>query len=196
MKVTGSTDAAKMTQDKDELHMFCEQLYEEVALPAHIRAHCLAVGDLSGWMAERLTEHGALLDIELCRSGGYLHDLMRLAPDHPAAAAAFLRSRGYPALADVVKEHMSPEKPPDTICDAAAIVFLADKLIRETERVTLRERYQKALRHRDVRARVLRDIGLCERLISEFEEITGEKLVPSEEGEESVTQRREREDGT
>ena len=41
----------------------CAQLYEEVRLPAHIRAHCRAVGDLAARMAESLISRGACLDV-------------------------------------------------------------------------------------------------------------------------------------
>lgn len=158
----------------------CGKLYEEVSLPAHIRAHCLAVGDLAGWMAEKLTEYGAFLDVELCRSGGYLHDLLRLQPRHPEAARDFLEKRGYLALAKVVREHSGFEgmlaAGPVSISQEPAIVCLADKLIRETERVTLEQRYQKAFAHENVNPRILRDLQICRRLSEEFEAITGEKL--------------------
>lgn len=158
----------------------CEAFYEEVSLPDHIREHCFAVGELAGWMAERLVEHGAFLDVELCRSGGYLHDLLRLEPHHAEAAGAFLEERGYFALAEVVRAHMGfPESSaPEqiTVCRESAVVCLADKLIRETRRVTLEQRYQKALAHENVKPRILRDLQICRRLAEEFEVITGEKL--------------------
>lgn len=93
----------------------CEGWYEETGLLPHIRAHCLAVGELAGWMAERLTEHGACLDIELCRSGGYLHDLCRLSENHEAAAGTYLRERGYRALAEVAERHRGFAEQPKTV---------------------------------------------------------------------------------
>lgn len=154
----------------------CEAWYEEAGLPERVRAHCRAVGTLAGWMAERLTEHGACLDIELCRSGGYLHDLCRLSAHHEAAAGVFLRTRGYLALADVVERHRGFESEPGSICEEWAVVCLADKLIREDRRVSLEERYQKAFAHAPVKERILRDIRICHRLKEEFEVMTGERL--------------------
>ncbi len=153
-----------------------EAWYEETGLPEHVRAHCRAVGDLAGWMAERLTEHGACLDIELCRSGGYLHDLCRLSAHHEAAAGVFLRARGYLALADIAERHRGFETEPESICEEWAVVCLADKLIREDKRVSLKERYQKAFAHPPVKERILRDIKVCQRLKEEFEVMTGERL--------------------
>ncbi len=154
----------------------CKDWYREADLPSHIQAHCLAVGELAGWMAERLTEHGACLDTELCRSGGYLHDLFRLSKDHEAKAGAFLREKGYLALAKIVEGHHSFSREPETVCEECTIVCLADKLIQEDRRVTPRERYQKAFTYHPVKERILRDLKICEKLMEEFEVITGEKL--------------------
>lgn len=153
----------------------CREFYEEVSLPEHIRAHCLSVGELAGRMAERLVKHGAFLDVELCRSGGYLHDLLRSEPYHAKAAGAFLRERGYLALAEVVGAHMEFLKPA-TICRESVIVCLADKLICGTERVTPEQRYQEAFAHENMKPQVQRDLQICRRLTEEFEIITGEKL--------------------
>lgn len=154
----------------------CAQLYEEVRLPAHIRAHCRAVGDLAARMAETLISRGACLDVELCRSGGYLHDLCRLQPHHEQAAAIFLEEKGYGALAEIAGAHGGFAKEPESICRESAIVFLADKLVQEDRRVTVAERYQKALGKNPVKERVRKNIALCRRLIAEFEERTGERL--------------------
>ena len=192
----------------------CEEFYREVSLPDHIREHCLAVGELAGWMAERLVEHGAFLDVELCRSGGYLHDLLRLEPHHAKAAGIFLRERGYLALAEIVEAHMGFSEPDEaerkqpgsggtdntegrqagivteqkgavreravpqevSVCRESAVVCLADKLIRGTQRVTLEQRYQKAFAYGEVKPRILRDMQICRRLAEEFEVMTGERL--------------------
>ncbi len=154
----------------------CEAWYEETGLPEHIQAHCRAVGALAGWMAERLTEHGACLDVELCRSGGCLHDLCRLSKGHEAAAGAFLRERGYLALAEVVERHRGFEADPESVCEEWAIVCLADKLILEDRRVSLTERYRKAFAHNPVKERIRRDVRICQRLKEEFEVMTGEQL--------------------
>ncbi len=154
----------------------CEDWYREINLPSHIRAHCLAVGELAGWMAERLTEHGACLDIELCRSGGYLHDLCRLLKEHEAEAGVFLRERGYGALARVVERHRGFETEPKTVCEEGVIVCLADKLVKEERRVSPEVRYQKAFTYDPVKEWILRDLRICRKLLEEFEVMTGEQL--------------------
>lgn len=154
----------------------CEALYEKAGLPEHIRAHCRAVGELAGSVADRLTAHGACLDIELCRSGGYLHDLCRLSGNHEAAAGVFLRREGYAALAGIAEKHKGFTEEPETICEESVIVRVADKLIREDKRVPLEVRYEKALRMDHVKERILNDIRILRRLTEEYEVITGERL--------------------
>lgn len=154
----------------------CQSWYEEMGLPMHIRTHCLAVGELAGSLAERLTEHGVCLDIELCRSGGYVHDLCRLSREHETAACAFLRKKGYLALADIAQRHGGFEAEPATVCEEGTLVCLADKLIQEERRVTLDVRYKKAFTHALVKEKILKTVRICRKLIEEFEMVTGEKL--------------------
>lgn len=154
----------------------CESWYEEVKLPEHIRAHCRGVGNLAGWMAETLVKNGACLDVELCRSGGFLHDLLRLEKNHEKAAGIFLRNKGYQALAEVVESHRGFVHRPDSVCREDVIVCLADKLIQETDRVSLEVRYGKALGQRIIKEEKLNDFRICRRLVQEFEVITGEGL--------------------
>ena len=158
----------------------CEELYEICALPEHIRAHCRAVGELAARMAERLIFCGRCLDVELCRSGGYLHDIRRLEKNHGPAGGAYLRSLGYDALAAVVEEHMKLKDPETAELGESVIVFLADKLIKETERIDPIRRYAKAVRAVPAGTsdgeRIRADMRACLRLSGEFEKITGEKL--------------------
>lgn len=154
----------------------CKKLFLEADVPSHIWEHCRAVGELAGHMAQTLADHGAFLDVELARSGGFLHDLMRLRSSHEKEAGSFLRERGYLALAEVAERHGGFEREPAGICEEGAIVCLADKLIRETKRVSLEERYQKALSHKEVKERILRDMQICRRLKEEYEVMTGEQL--------------------
>ncbi|MBR5510561.1 MAG: HD domain-containing protein [Lachnospiraceae bacterium] len=155
----------------------CEQLYQAAGLPVHIRAHCRAVGELSAHMAHALNRKGYSLNVELCRDGGYVHDICRLSSGHEKAAGIFLREKGYVQLAEVAERHRGfEENEPETICEEWVIVCLADKLIQEDKRVTLEQRYQKALEKKPIKDRILRDIRILKRLLKEYEVITGEQL--------------------
>ena len=88
----------------------------------------------------------------------------------------FLEEKGYLALAAVTGAHRGFEQEPDTLCREDVLVCLADKLIMENRRVSLEERYRKALEKKEVKKRILQDIEICRRLIKEFEVMTGERL--------------------
>lgn len=160
----------------------CEALYEQAELLPHIRAHCRAVGALAEHIARALIAHGYCLDAQLCYSGGALHDILRLTEQHSREGSALLRGMGFNAAADMVLKHNFIER------DAAgrplfseqSIVCLADKLVRETERVTVDRRYEKVLEmfkpDTEIGQKILENIALCRVLIDEFEKITGERL--------------------
>lgn len=158
----------------------CAELYREMYLPENIRRHCIAVGNLAGKMAERLIENGACLDVELCRSGGYVHDICRLLPCHEKRAGEFLEQKGYLALAEIAKAHGGFTEMPRSICQERVIVCLADKLVQETKRVTLWQRYQKAFRNPVVKPSIKKSYYICCRLVKEYEERTGEKLYAAD----------------
>jgi len=71
-----------------------------------------------------------------------LHDIAKGQPGHAEAGAALVEDLGYPAVADVIRQHMSMNF--DGATNEAAIVFLADKLVRQDRRVSLEERYQSS----------------------------------------------------
>jgi CTP:molybdopterin cytidylyltransferase MocA len=159
-------------------------LLNDAKTPQHIREHCRVVAELALRMARRLNIAGQCLDSELCRSAAALHDMNRLEQHHSQVAADTLRRLGYDAVARVVGAHDSAEGfVPDTFSESL-VVFIADKLVRETERVTLEERYRPALKRfsaaTDIGQRILRDKALCREAISHYEELTGDRLHVAE----------------
>lgn len=158
----------------------CENLYKEMYMPENIRRHCYAVGELAAQLAEKLIESGACLDVELCRSGGFLHDLCRLLPHHENQAREYLRKKGYLALGEIVGMHGKFETMPDSICKESVLVCLADKLIRETRRVTIQERYEKAFQYGTVKPAIQKSYQICCLLAKEYEERTGERLYAAD----------------
>lgn len=87
-----------------------EQAYEmlnEYGTPPHVIKHCEAVSAVAYKVGSRLKEKGVLVDPELARIAGLLHDIARLDEDHQTAAANWLRERGYDELADIIAVHMT-----------------------------------------------------------------------------------------
>lgn len=120
----------------------CLTLLRAVPLPEKVVAHCLAVAAEAERIAEALADAGLCLDRTLLRQAALLHDLARPEHDHAAVGADWLRSLGYGQIADIVRQHHELEH--ETL-DEAAVVYLADKCIREDRRVPLRERFTQSL---------------------------------------------------
>jgi len=148
----------------------------------NIRAHCEAVAALTTRMAQSLNVHGFGLDLTLSRSAALIHDINRLEKNHAAVAAVNLCALGYDALAEVVGKHNDSLilGEGDTMLNEANIVFVVDKMVRETELVSIDERYALALEEfpesTAIGKRARHDVESCKTLLSRYVEITGDKL--------------------
>lgn len=78
--------------------------------------------------------NGYIFDQKLVRSGALLHDIARLQRHHTKTGAELFLQLGYPEISQIISQHHGLL---ETKLDEAAIVFLADKLIQETQRVTI-----------------------------------------------------------
>ena len=98
-------------------------------------AHCRAVAAEALRIAEALP---LPLDRELLESAALLHDVARKGKDHARLGAAGLRELGYHDAAMIVEQHH--DRRGDAV-DEAALLYLADKCLREERRVTIEERF-------------------------------------------------------
>ena len=115
-----------------------ERLLEAAAPPERVRAHCRAVAA----EAERIATALPLpLDRELLAGAALLHDVARTLPRHPAAGGEWLRALGYDGAAALVEQHHDLE---ETELREAAILYLADKCIQGTVRVSVEERFARS----------------------------------------------------
>jgi HD superfamily phosphodiesterase len=92
-------------------------------------------------IATRLSERGVRIDRQLVIAASLLHDIAKGEPGHAEVGATIVASLGYPAVADIIRQHMAMAFD-GTTPNEASIVFLADKLVRMDRRVTLEERYK------------------------------------------------------
>lgn len=131
----------------------CRHLWERYGTPDPVRAHCRAVCEESLLLGGQLIEAGMPVDIPLLTGGALLHDLMRHKKDHPGEGARCLLKEGYPLVAKIVLRHHDWERRPEPDDRAeigergtieAALVYLADKYIQGTEKVTLQQRFEKS----------------------------------------------------
>lgn len=141
----------------------CERIWERYHTAERVRSHCRAVSELALEYGRRLQKAGYPVDLELIRSAALLHDVLRQKEDHPLEGAKAVIREGYPKLASLILRHhdwyrtmdgSGKEGPflPDKASGAgwlpeAAILYLADKEMFGTVRVTLEERFSQSQRH-------------------------------------------------
>ena len=109
-------------------------LLEISKMPEHLRRHSEAVSRKALSMAVELQSTGRMLDLNLIRSAALLHDIGKGHPDH-AAAASFLQENGYGRAAEIVQTASQTGSETQKQADETLIVYLADKMIRETGRI-------------------------------------------------------------
>lgn len=133
----------------------CMALLHAAGTPARVIAHCRAVAEEALRLADRLPADEAAPDRRLLYAAALLHDVARTEPNHAETGAAWVRALGYPEVADVIALHHDFDG--DRL-DEAALLFLADKYVRGTERVSLEERFAaSAERCADEEARAAHD---------------------------------------
>ena len=116
--------------------LLAEQLLLAAAPGERVTAHCRTVASESMRIAEALP---LPLDRELLVSAALLHDVARGEPHHAALGAAWLNELGYSEAAALIAQHHDLKT--DAL-DEAAILYLADKCIREDLRVSVEERFR------------------------------------------------------
>ena len=106
------------------------------------KAHCCAVAELADTLCSALRDRGMSLDAEAVHAAALLHDLAKGERDHPAVGALWLRELGYPKIGEIVRQHNDLDA---VELSEAAVVFLADKSVRGSKRVSLDERFSASL---------------------------------------------------
>ncbi|MGM9541935.1 MAG: histidine phosphatase family protein [Candidatus Limivicinus sp.] len=113
-----------------------EKLLLAAAPGEQVTAHSRAVAK------EALRIAGALpltLDKALLESAALLHDIARSQPEHALLGSQWLRELGYDRAAELVESHHDWES---GSLDERAILYIADKCVREDRRVRLEERFE------------------------------------------------------
>ncbi len=129
----------------------CMEMWEHYHTPENVRMHCRAVCVQALRIGNALNQAGCELNLQMIRSEALLHDVARAKPHHTEEGARILRREGYPELAEMIRIHHDLTKggyewnanaePCET-----EVVYLADKLTKETRTVTLEERFADSRR--------------------------------------------------
>jgi hypothetical protein len=112
--------------------------------------HGLKVRQVAVKLCRALNRVGESFDEERVEAAAFLHDIARGEADHALAGARRLRSLGFAAVAGLVASHTDLPAEEIAAPGEAALVYLADKLVKEDGLVPLEQRFAAALeRFRD-----------------------------------------------
>ncbi len=159
----------------------CRTLMTEILKVDHrIRRHCRAVTDIALGLGVALNRAGGRVNLHLIRAAGLLHDVAKSTPDHARAGARMLHDLGYPAVADVVGQHMDVRLRKDAPPCEAEIIYLADKLVQGDQRVDLETRFERKLskygHDPDARAAIARRKADALNIQDRIQNITGKSV--------------------
>jgi len=118
----------------------CEAMLDLHGVAEPVRRHSRAVAAVAAALAERL----GTIDHDLIVAAGLLHDVAKGQPDHAFAGAVMVAKLGFPSVAEAMRHHMDYTFANGHL-DAAAVLFVADKLVREDRRVPLASRFEPAM---------------------------------------------------
>ncbi|WP_310598785.1 DVU_1551 family NTP transferase [Desulfobulbus sp.] len=151
-------------------------------MPGKGLAHGRAVAGVAAAIAEAMNRHGGrTLDVELCRVGGWLHDIAKGQPRHEAEGECWLRKLGFERAAAIVGVHKDLPWRPGMEPGEREIVFLADKLVRGSRLVAIEARFAEKLslfRHEPEAVRAIeRRWQQAEQLAAALEAAMGQPLA-------------------
>ena len=150
------------------------RLFEAAAPGERVEAHCRAVAAEALRIAEALP---LPLELPLLESAALLHDVARKEKDHARLGAMWLRELGYEMAAAIVAQHHDWR---DDAVNEAAVLYLADKCVREDRRVTIEERFAASAERcktPEARAAHSERLEAALRLRDMINEICGKTLV-------------------
>lgn len=107
--------------------------------------HGLAVADIACKIGGQLNKKGYTLNLDLLFNGGLLHDIAKGESQHEEKGAELLKRLGLSRLAPIVSAHRDTTFSKSGQLTEKEIVCLADKLVRGTNRMPVKERFGEKL---------------------------------------------------
>ena len=122
----------------------CEHLLQEKSVNARVWEHSHLVAGFALALARQLNQVGAHLDEALVLSSAMLHDVAKTQKDHAHVGARMVEAKGYLRVAEIIAVHMDIVMQDHSPITEAEVVYLADKLTKDSRRVTITERFEMA----------------------------------------------------
>jgi molybdenum cofactor cytidylyltransferase len=108
-------------------------------------AHSCMVAEVARCLGQALNQAGHKLNLGLILAAALLHDVARCLPDHAKVAGQMLRELDYPAVAEIVENHMNCLNTNGAPIIERDVVCLSDKLVSGSRLVSLESRFAKQL---------------------------------------------------
>ena len=124
-------------------------------VPDNIIAHLKAVAEFSEKVMDVLEKRGIKVNRELVRAAALLHDVKKMGPNHETRGAEYIKSLGYPDVANLILRHGLAKLNDENFVPKTweeKIVFYSDKRLKDDRIVSVDERFD------DIRKRYKRDI--------------------------------------
>ncbi|MEN8246309.1 MAG: DVU_1551 family NTP transferase [Thermodesulfobacteriota bacterium] len=107
---------------------------------ASAMAHARAVASLAATIGKAMNFSGGDVNVPLIEAAGILHDIAKGRSDHARKGAELIAANGFQAAADVAGRHMDLAFDPSMGIGESEVVYLADKMVSQTEIVSLEKR--------------------------------------------------------
>lgn len=118
----------------------CEKILQTYNVSNQVLRHTREVARVAGIISEYLNSRGFYIHLGLVMASALLHDIAKGEKYHPQKGQQIIASLDYPEVAEVIATHMDlPAIYRDTI-NEHAVVYLADKMVREDKIVSLTAR--------------------------------------------------------
>ncbi|MHA1364299.1 MAG: HD domain-containing protein [Candidatus Freyarchaeota archaeon] len=126
----------------------CMELLRRHNVPRGVIHHSLAVRRVAVFLAKELNKKGFNLNIKEIEAAALLHDIKKIdslkdGTSHAHEGWRLLRKLGYPTVAEIVKQHvfLNENNDPKKIVEEEILNY-ADKRVRHSKVVTLKERFE------------------------------------------------------
>lgn len=174
---------AKTVPDREQ----CFALMEAYNMLPHIRRHSEEVSGVAVSIAVALNVSGYGYSIAEIEAAGLLHDItktrsLETGENHAKTGAALLERLGYEHLADIVRQHVTPDETGREL-SAAEIVSYADKRVLHDRVVDLEQRFCYLAARYGINEQALQRIRTAKAKALEIEEkiikrIKSRNLIP------------------
>ena len=122
----------------------CRAIFSRVGTSTEAIRHGQAVATVAGVVALALNKTGLSLNVRRLEAAALLHDVAKGRKNHARTGGRILKGMGYGQLGESISRHMDLKFSAADGVDETAVIYLADKLVRREQQVSIEERFAPA----------------------------------------------------